>query len=1011
MKSISSPSNDKSSRSSPSLDYARRTQTEAMESRTARRVDELLEGGSAFGRKGQTSVISPSVARSMRGSPLLDAVRQTHHEALAHRTTKRIEDLREEVLTRVSPPHYDEAVRLPTVSPRGTPALIANSMKRNITQRRSRGRVSDDGSTAPTSLLLSRRPRSRSKDRRYSLESKTINDDFAIDGWQDGDLPRAALHQSPPLPARSRASLAPDPSHIQMRMDPEVRIHDSSHERVRSDETSASPRPLLTMDSSMQTYAPMIKRSIRSSFDDRRSQAGSEHFQSDSGEESESGKRDDDGESEPSKRDDGPVAEQYSERDRDGSIAQRDDGYIAQRDDGYIAGGGVDDHRGVFSKKFIPDRTNFPDLHDTLSKLWDHRQSVFTAMNLSLNDDDMHHYEIYKALFASTNLEMYSALREGLGISSEEIANCERQEWRAASIYSSNTVRPSRISHTLPSVSNLATPLAAPEAIVGAETRWRGVDSMLLSDSLPGRSLKQSYKETEHTFEILFSYQAVMTPRVVNENLPTRILYSMARGYLENDFGFQLSGDHDLKLEFDDRLITHLGVLGDVPILPGAIIMVRYPIKPPISGESPGTPSTKLGISFSGENQSVNHAESRVDQMQSQQPFPSRSPPARDGDDLYDTVAFQSLDPRSYDKIRQNFKCPKFSGQARDWKIWDKGFWRYLSIWELEYVLDPSFFDVIPLTPDKRRDNKLVYFIIEDAVQGSTLATSYIKQAPIGNGFEAYYVLHDGYVFAGSTTATLLLNELSHFRFLADETPTELCLRLDELFQELKDLPADASVTFNDTQKVGYLVNALRHEKEWDYVCSAITSAQIKGGYTFHEACNELKFRCEASRANELMDKPVKGRRVKGLVSKSTNGGDQDTDVEELATSVMGLISSMSKKLNGDKGTDKNGRRPRPVHPCLAAGCEEQTPFPLCPLHYHPLISGKSTSVKLKNNYGDATFDSSSQFVKYPSKVPENRLTTKQIADRKSGNQTSAKVVTIETPSTSVSAKVAGTKQ
>ena len=340
MKSISSPSNDKSSRSSPSLDYARRTQTEAMESRTARRGDELLEGGSAFGRKGQTSVISPSVARSMRGSPLLDAVRQTHHEALAHRTTKRIEDLREEVLTRVSPPHYDDAVRLPTVSPRGTPALIANSMKRNITQRRSRGRVSDDGSTAPISLLLSRRPRSRFKDRRYSLESKTINDDFAIDGWQDGDLPRTALHQSPPLPARSRASLAPDPSHIQMRMDPGVRIHDSSHERVRSDETSASPRPLLTMDSSMQTYAPMIKRSIRSSFDDRRSQAGSEHFQSDSGEESESGKRDDDGESEPSKRDDGPVAEQYSERDRDGSIAQRDDGYIAQRDDGYIAGGG-----------------------------------------------------------------------------------------------------------------------------------------------------------------------------------------------------------------------------------------------------------------------------------------------------------------------------------------------------------------------------------------------------------------------------------------------------------------------------------------------------------------------------------------------------------------------------------------------------------------------------------------------------------------------------------------------
>jgi hypothetical protein len=81
------------------------------------------------------------------------------------------------------------------------------------------------------------------------------------------------------------------------------------------------------------------------------------------------------------------------------------------------------------------------------------------------------------------------------------------------------------------------------------------------------------------------------------------------------------------------------------------------------------------------------------------------------------------------------------------------------------------------------------------------LAISYIKQAPIGNGFEAYYVLHDGYVFAGSTTATLLLNELSHFRFLADETPTELCLRLDELLQELKDLPAEASVTLTILRK------------------------------------------------------------------------------------------------------------------------------------------------------------------------------------------------------------------
>ncbi len=85
------------------------------------------------------------------------------------------------------------------------------------------------------------------------------------------------------------------------------------------------------------------------------------------------------------------------------------------------------------------------------------------------------------------------------------------------------------------------------------------------------------------------------------------------------------------------------------------------------------------------------------------------------------------------------------------------------------------------------------------------------------------------------------------------------------------------------------------------------------------------------------------------------------------------------------------------MNPCLALGCEEQTSFPLCPLHYHLLISGKSGSVKLKNGCGDATYDSSSQTVTYPAKVPENRLFVRQIAARKTvpGVLVSAKVVTM----------------
>ncbi len=71
-------------------------------------------------------------------------------------------------------------------------------------------------------------------------------------------------------------------------------------------------------------------------------------------------------------------------------------------------------------------------------------------------------------------------------------------------------------------------------------------------------------------------------------------------------------------------------------------------------------------------------------------------------------------------------------------------------------MLDPSFFDHLPLTTEQRRDNKLVYYVIEDAVQGSPLAASYVRQVSVNNGFEAYYTLHDGYVFAGTTTSAQL---------------------------------------------------------------------------------------------------------------------------------------------------------------------------------------------------------------------------------------------------------------
>ncbi len=142
--------------------------------------------------------------------------------------------------------------------------------------------------------------------------------------------------------------------------------------------------------------------------------------------------------------------------------------------------------------------------------------------------------------------------------------------------------------------------------------------------------------------------------------------------------------------------------------------------------------------------------------------------------------------------------------------------------------MDPDFFDEIPFPKSKIRDNKL-----EDATQSSPLASSFLRQAPVMNGFEDYYTLHDGFVFAGTTTSTLSLNELSNFRFQQDETLTEVILRLEELFQDLEMLPDNSAMTFNDTQRINYLLGALRHETKWETVVSSITSSQIKGEITF----------------------------------------------------------------------------------------------------------------------------------------------------------------------------------
>jgi hypothetical protein len=324
---------------------------------------------------------------------------------------------------------------------------------------------------------------------------------------------------------------------------------------------------------------------------------------------------------------------------------------------------------------------------------------------------------------------------------------------------------------------------------------------------------------------------------------------------------------------------------------------------------------------------------------------------------------------KGHDKIKQSFKCPRFSGNPKDWKIWNKGFMRFLSIWDLDYVLNPTFFDEFPLSVQKINDNKMVYFILEDATQGSPLAASYVRQAPVKNGFEAYYTLHDGFVFAGSTSSTILLNELANFRFKMDESPTALIMRLEELLQDLEMLPDGAAVSFNDTQRIGYLLGALRHEPEWANVTSSITSCQLRGDMTFRQACSELRFRCEAGRAYDIMDKDVKSKRKVPVMGAKI---EELSDVGSEGTTTA-LVSTMAKRLNKDKGQQavKEDKR---KYQCLAKGCSTKTAFPLCGLHYHSVVSGKIASLELDGTMGMAEYNMTTKSIEYPITVPKERL-------------------------------------
>jgi hypothetical protein len=131
----------RSSPNSPLLDDVRKVQMAAQEQRTSARIRELtLDQGMA--------------TYDLSGSPVRARGRNTAGISLGSTPTA-------VSVGSWDPGHQDGGI--PSVVP-------ATVVRRNITQRRSRGKEKHDGTTSPDPSMLSRRPRSRSKDRRYSIE-------------------------------------------------------------------------------------------------------------------------------------------------------------------------------------------------------------------------------------------------------------------------------------------------------------------------------------------------------------------------------------------------------------------------------------------------------------------------------------------------------------------------------------------------------------------------------------------------------------------------------------------------------------------------------------------------------------------------------------------------------------------------------------------------------------------------------------------------------------------------
>ena len=355
-------------------------------------------------------------------------------------------------------------------------------------------------------------------------------------------------------------------------------------------------------------------------------------------------------------------------------------------------------------------------------------------------------------------------------------------------------------------------------------------------------------------------------------------------------------------------------------------------------------------------------------------------------------------------------KLSEFSGAQTDFKAWVQELWRVAAVNGLEETLDPSYRPGQHAAFDPQK-NKVLYYLIEKAVEHSVVAHSHFKKASKFDGNAAYFVLREAYVFSGQAEAALLLQKLNGFRLQSGEVLATFCTRLSELFEDLESLEGENAMEFSPTQKLMYLLNAIADEPDLEAAHVYLQSEMNRGTMTFDLALRDLQLRCETQRANTALKEAAptplsnRGRRAYAANPTSEFGATGNwhvitqssssepykateaewmatralecgTDIDAMDTTQMkALVTTVNKRLHQVKSSGGAGvTNSEDATPCLVQGCEERCSLPICRLHFASMVCGKTPVLQLKNNYGAVKYDKAKHQAVYPPSVPAEKL-------------------------------------